>query len=77
VMYLASSWITGLIFIGAFGLRFAIRFVMPHRGSLSTVIGDALLAFAITYIGTSYLAIYKKYQAELAGRIASPPAPTN
>ena len=76
VMYLASSWITGLIFIGAFGLRFAIRLAMPQHGSLTTVIGDGLLAFAIAYIGTSYLAIYKKYQAELAGRIAAPPAPT-
>jgi hypothetical protein len=75
VMYLGSSWITGLIFVGAFGMRYAIRMLMPHRGSLSTVIGDALLAFAIAYVGTSYLAIYRKYQAELAGTISAPPAP--
>jgi len=76
VMYLGSSWATGLIFAAAFGLRFGIRMLMPHRGSLSTVVGDALLGFAIAYIGTSYLAIYRKYQAEVAGVISAPPAPT-
>jgi len=75
VMYLGSSWITALIFAGAFGFRFAIRELTPHSGSLATVIGDALLAFAIAYIGTSYLAIYRKYQAELAGKIVAAPAP--
>jgi len=75
VMYLGSSWVASAIFVGAFGLRFVIRLMMPHRGSLSTVIGDGLLAFAIAYIGTSYYAIYQKYQAELAGTIAAPPAP--
>jgi hypothetical protein len=48
---------------------------MPHRGALSTVVSDALLAFAVAYVCTSYLAIYRKYQAEVAGAIASPPAP--
>jgi hypothetical protein len=75
VMYLGSSWAASLIFVGAFGLRFGIRTLMPHRGSLATVVGDGLLAFAIAYIATSYLAIYRKYQAELAGAIAAPPAP--
>jgi hypothetical protein len=76
VMYLGASWQTGLIFAVAFGFRFVVRMVMPHRGALSTVIGDALLGFALAYVCTSYLAIYKKYQAELAGAIPSPPAPT-
>ena len=75
VMYLGASWATGLIFAAAFGFRFVVRLVMPHRGALSTVIGDALLAFAVAYVCTSYLAIYKKYQAELAGAIPSPPEP--
>jgi hypothetical protein len=66
VMYLGSSWIASLIFIGAFGLRFAVRLVIPHRGSLSTVVGDALLGFAIAFIATSYYAIYRKYEAEIA-----------
>jgi hypothetical protein len=76
VMYLGSSWITILIFAAAFGLRSAARSIMPHRGSLSTAVGDGLLAFAVAFIITSYLAIYRKYREEVAGRIAAPPAPT-
>jgi Protein of unknown function (DUF1453) len=75
VMYLGASWATGLIFAVAFGFRFVVRLVMPHRGALSTVVSDALLAFAVAYVCTSYLAIYRKYQAEVAGAIASPPVP--
>jgi hypothetical protein len=74
-MYLGASWATALIFAIAFGFRFVVRLVMPHRGALSTVISDALLAFALAYVCTSYVAIYKKYQAEVAGKIPSPPEP--
>jgi hypothetical protein len=74
VMLLGSSWATGLIFAGAFGLRFAIRLAMPHRGSLSTVIGDALLGFAVAYVVTSYLAIFRKYEAEVAAAASGVPA---
>ena len=49
VMYLGSSWVTMLIFLAAFGLRTVIRLVMPHRGSLSSAVGDGLLAFAIAF----------------------------
>jgi len=62
VMYLGSSWITLLIFVVAFGLRFAIRQVTPLRGALSGAIGDALLAFAIAFIVASYVVIFRKYQ---------------
>lgn len=75
VMYLGSSWITMSIFIVAFALRTVVRIVMPHRGSLSSAIGDGLLAFAIAFIATSYVAIVRKYQEEVAGRLAAPPAP--
>jgi hypothetical protein len=61
VMYLGSSWITLVIFAAAFGLRYAIRMLMPHRGSLSATIGDALLAFAIAFIAVSYYVIFRKY----------------
>jgi hypothetical protein len=63
VMYLGSSWVTLAIFLGAFVLRFAIREVMPHRGSLSATIGDGLLAFAIVFIVASYYVIFRKYEA--------------
>ncbi len=61
-MYLGSSWMTILIFAIAFGFRSVVRFLMPHRGSLSATVGDALLAFAITFIATSYIVIFRKYE---------------
>lgn len=63
VMYLGSSWVTVLIFLVAFGLRFAIRQVTPMNPSLSGPIGDGLLAFAIAFIVTSYVVIFRKYEA--------------
>ncbi|MBV8345954.1 MAG: hypothetical protein JO190_13310 [Candidatus Eremiobacteraeota bacterium] len=66
VMYLGSSWITVVIFAAAFGLRYAARMLMPHRGSLAATLGDALLAFAIAFIATSYLVIFRKYERLIA-----------
>lgn len=68
VMYLGSSWITIVIFAAAFGLRYAIRLLMPQHGSLTGTIGDGLLAFAIAFIITSYYVIFRKYEAESASR---------
>jgi hypothetical protein len=62
VMYLGSSWITVLIFLVAFGLRYGIRELMPQHGSLTATIGDGLLAFAIVFIATSYVVIFRKYE---------------
>jgi hypothetical protein len=62
VMHLGSSWITVAIFLAAFGLRYVVRMLMPHRGSLNGTIGDALLAFAITFIAASYFVIFRKYE---------------
>ncbi len=70
VMYLGSSWVTIVIFAAAFGLRYAVRMVIPHRGSLTATIGDALLAFAIVFIGASYFVIFRKYE-ELAHKPAA------
>ena len=69
VMYLGSSWVTLVIFAAAFALRYAIRLAIPHRGSLSAVVGDGLLAFAIAFIATSYVVIFRKYE-ELVSRAA-------
>jgi hypothetical protein len=63
VMYLGSSWITLVIFLVAFGLRYGIRMAIPQRGSLAGTIGDALLAFAISFIASSYVVIFRKYEA--------------
>lgn len=70
VMYLGTSWVTIVIFLAAFGLRAGVRALMPQHGGLSAAIGDALLAFAITFIATSYIVIYRKYQSELLSREA-------
>lgn len=75
VMYLGSSWVTITIFIAAFGSRTVIRMLMPRHGSLSSAIGDGLLTFAIAFIITSYVVIFRKYQEEVAGRLAAPAAP--
>ena len=75
VMYLGSSWVTIAIFIAAFGLRTVVRLTMPHRGSLSSAIGDGLLAFAIAFIIASYAIIFRKYRDEVAGRLVVPSAP--
>ena len=66
LMYLGSSWMTIAIFLVAFGLRFVVREVMPHRGALAGVIGDALLGFAIAFIATSYIVIFRKYESALS-----------
>jgi hypothetical protein len=76
VMRLGSSWVTALIYVAAFGGRAIVRAVMPHRGSLSGVVGDGLLAFAIAFIITSYVAIYRKYEAELAAGVPPVADPT-
>ena len=68
VMYLGSSWVTIVIFLTAFGLKSGVRALMPHRGTLSAAIGDALLGFAIAFIASSYYLIYRKYESELAAR---------
>lgn len=62
VMYLGSSWVTLAIFIVAFGLRYGVRMAAPQRGSLTGTIGDGLLAFAITFIASSYVVIFRKYE---------------
>lgn len=66
VMYLGSSWVTAVIFLAAFGLRYAVRELMPMRGSLSAIIGDSLLGFALVFIAASYVIIFRKYE-ELVG----------
>jgi hypothetical protein len=63
VMYLGSSWITLLVFLAAFGLRYGVRALIPHRGALAGTVGDALLGFAIAFIVASYVVIFRKYEA--------------
>jgi hypothetical protein len=66
VMMLGSSWITILVFVVAFGLRYVIRILMPAHGGASGAIGDGLLAFAVGFIVASYVTIYRQYEAALS-----------
>lgn len=63
VMYVHSSPLIVVVWIGAFVARAAVRTFMPHAGSGAALAGDGLLAFAMGALITSYYAIYLKYQA--------------
>ena len=62
VMYVEPSWITAVIWIGAFILRAALRLLMPP-GIMATVVGDGLVVFGIAAILASYWVIYRKFRA--------------
>ncbi len=62
VMYLGSSWVTLTIFVVALALRSGVRALIPQHGSMVSTIGDALLAFAIAFIVSSYVVIFRKYE---------------
>lgn len=63
VMQLGPSWATAAIYIGAFAVRALLRYVFPPTSTLGGVVGDALMVFAIAIIGTTYYAVYRKYEA--------------
>ena len=63
VMQLGPSWITAGIYIGAFAFRALLRYLVPPTSVLGTLVGDAVLVFAITIIGTTYWYVYRKYEA--------------
>lgn len=62
VMYVEPSWITAVIWIGAFILRAVIRLLLP-QGVVATVVGDGLVLFGISAILASYWVIYRKFRA--------------
>lgn len=63
VMYVHSSPLIIVVWIGAFVARAAVRTFMPHAGAGAALAGDGLLAFAMGALITSYYAIYRKYRA--------------
>jgi ABC-type anion transport system duplicated permease subunit len=62
VMQLGASWPTAAIYLGAFALRAAMRFFFPVMSPAGSIVGDALLVFAIGIVGASYFAIFRKYE---------------
>lgn len=63
VMYLGSSWATLAVFVVAFILRYAVRMALPAHTTLTGVVGDGLLGFAIVFLAASYVVIFRKYEA--------------
>ncbi len=63
VMQLGPSWATAGIYVGAFGFRALLRYLVPPASPLGSVVGDAVMVFAIAIIGTTYYAVYRKYEA--------------
>lgn len=63
VMQLGASWATALIFIGAFILRAVIRAFIPPGNAVGMVVSDGLILFAIGFVGATYYAVYRKYEA--------------
>jgi hypothetical protein len=62
IMYVEPSWVTAVIWIGAFILRAVIRLLLPP-GVMATVVGDGLVLFGISAILASYFVIYRKFRA--------------
>jgi hypothetical protein len=62
VMYVHSSPVIIVIWLAAFVARTALRAYLPHAQAGTMLGGDALLAFAMAALITSYYAIFKKYQ---------------
>jgi Protein of unknown function (DUF1453) len=65
VMYVHSSPVIIIVWLAAFVARAAMRTLLPHAGASTLLAGDALLAFAMAALITSYYAIYQKYRAAL------------
>jgi hypothetical protein len=63
VMQLGPSWATAAIYIGAFAFRALLRYLVPPASSLGSIVGDAVIVFAIAIIGTTYYTVYQKYEA--------------
>lgn len=55
------SLVVMLIWLVAFGLRFAIRYFMPTAGDLTTGVSDGLVVFAVASVVTARIVIFRKY----------------
>jgi len=57
------SLVVMLIWLGALGARYAVRYFLPHAGNLTAGISDGLVVFAVTSVITSRIVIFRKYLA--------------
>ncbi|NNM99520.1 MAG: DUF1453 family protein [Candidatus Eremiobacteraeota bacterium] len=63
VMMLGSALVPALIYVTAFAARLILHLIFPLGSVIGAVVGDALLAFAVTFLAVSYFAIYRKFIA--------------
>ncbi|MGZ3496154.1 MAG: hypothetical protein ACXWNK_04215 [Vulcanimicrobiaceae bacterium] len=72
VMYVDPSLVVMLLWLGAFIVRAGLRYIFRGAGESVAMLGDALLAFAIGALVTSYYFIYAKYKALLQNTQTTP-----
>lgn len=63
VMQLGPNWQTAVIYLGAFGGRFLIRYLLPPTSAVGNVVSDGLIFFAVGIIAATYYWVYRKYEA--------------
>jgi hypothetical protein len=66
VMFVNASWVTIVIWLGAFILRAALRAIYGYASPTGVAVGDGALAFAVGAVVSSYYVIYSKYRALIA-----------
>ncbi len=57
------SIVTMMIWLAAFGLKYAVKFFLPHAGTGVLVFSDGFIAFAVASVLAARYVIFKKFKA--------------
>jgi hypothetical protein len=57
------SLVVMLIWLGAFALRFVVRLYLPNAGAMALGATDGLIVFAIAWVLTARIVVFRKYLA--------------
>ncbi|MEO6912714.1 MAG: hypothetical protein ABI182_01660, partial [Candidatus Baltobacteraceae bacterium] len=57
------SIVTMMIWLAAFGLKYAVKFFLPHAGSGLLVFSDGFIAFAVASVVAARYVIFTKFKA--------------
>lgn len=66
------SIVTMMIWLAAFGLKYAVKFFLPHAGSGVLVLSDGFIAFAVASVVAARYMIFKKFKALQPASAATP-----
>ncbi|MDQ2680696.1 MAG: DUF1453 family protein [Candidatus Eremiobacteraeota bacterium] len=66
------SVVTMVIWLAAFGLKYAVKYFAPHAGPGVLVFSDGFIAFAVASVVAARYVIFKKFKA-LEAPVASAP----